>query len=252
MEIDVRLLAPIATSVAIVVSTILWLISRAKNLSYEIMRNESLIRVSGSAKRRIRVRFDKHDVDNVELVVVRLINSGHTAILPNDYQIPISIRVNSDAHILAADVVETNPGDLDDRFRTTEGTSQLLEQPEQSRLIVKPVLLNPGDSITLQLLVEDYSSVINIGGHITGVKKVDEVKQRNFLPALLTQLGAFVMAGAMMMLKPTSLFNLRVAEIMPFILLFLLGYVFLWTGIALPKREKIFQSGMDFSQELTQ
>jgi hypothetical protein len=245
--IDVRLLAPIATAIAASISTYLWFLNKSKNLSYEIVRNQSLINVKGGVRQRIKVTFDQHQIANVELVVIRLISSGHVAIVPGDYQVPVSIRLNSDAHILTADVVETNPGDLDDRFRTTEGATQLVELQGQSKLVIKPILLNPGDSVTLQLLVKNYSSIVSISGHISGVRQIAQLKQRDFIPTLLTQFGAFVMAGAMVMLKPESLMRFKYVEILPFVLLCMLGYVFLWAGITIPKREKIFESSTELA-----
>jgi hypothetical protein len=239
MEIDIRLLAPTATSIGIAVSIGLWILNqRSKHLTLAQLTNESLINVRGNARPRVSVKFDGQAVDNVSLVVLKLANTGGLPVVPGDFQTALSLRLNSDAMILSLDIVDSDPVDLIDRFKSQQ-SKELVVRTSEHEIAIQPVLLNPKDSLTIQMLIQDFHGIANTGCHIHGLKRIETKPRTSILPGVLTQLGAFIMAAAMLFVQPESLLSFDIQHILPFFLLFMVGYVSLWSGLVIPKRKSL-------------
>lgn len=236
-------LAPLATCLAILISSTLWWISRRKALSYQVVIGETLVNLVGPAKRKLEVLFDNRPVHDAHLVMVKIINNGHTPINPGDYQLPITLSVGPQARIVMADLVETWPAELDERFRQTGGGQTLIEKIEGTKLTLRPVLLNPREFVTIQVLVSGASAKTVVGGHIQGINQIKEWRERNRLPLICSQVGALTMAGAMLMAEPSQIPRFGPEIIIPAILLFLLGYLCLCVGDYLQERPGVRNVG---------
>src|SRR5262245_44450738 len=94
MEIDIRLLAPLATLLAIVVSSYWIWYQRLKALSYEIQVHEALVTIAGPAKHHVELLFDGKKVPSPSLVFLKLSNTGNTPINPGDYQSRLTVSFN--------------------------------------------------------------------------------------------------------------------------------------------------------------
>lgn len=239
MNIDVRLLAPLATCLAIIVSVILWRLNqRRKSLDYQVLRREPILSLKGRARRRLDVRYDGMPVEDASLVVVRIRNSGHLPINPGDYQTRLAVSAPAGAAILSAEVTDCEPADLDERYRGEDGSVQLIERTDRDQLSLKPVLLNEGDSFTIQMLLRAPSGLagrVKVTGHIQGVPRISEHRPRRLGEQALTQAGALVMAGSMVLVEPSKLLPFQIEDVMPCALMFLLGYVFLSAGMYIPR-----------------
>ena len=217
---DLRLLAPFATCVAIAVSIYLWRLNTKKELSYNILRRAPLLNLKGAARNQLDVRFN----------VVRVFNSGHLAINSSDYQSNLSIILNPGAEILAASVIDTVPTDLKERLKGDDKKS-ILQNTNEERIPLTPILLNQGDSITVQILARNAAGQIKVHGHIFGIKAINAWREKRLLQKALTEIGALVMAFAMLAVQPSDLVNYRFQPVLPWVLIFLLGFVFLQAGI---------------------
>lgn len=232
---DIRLLAPIATCLAIVVSIYLWRLNSKKALSYSILRSAPLLNLKGAGRNELDVRFSGHSVVDAYLIVVRIFNSGHLAVNSSDYQSNLSIMLNPGAEILAASIIDTVPTDLKERIKTANGDQKsIIQNTTEDRILLTPVLLNEGDGITVQILARNTAGQIKVHGHIFGVKAINAWKEKRLLQKLLTEIGALVMAFAMLGVQPSDLVNYRLERVLPWILIFLLGFVFLQAGIYWP------------------
>jgi hypothetical protein len=237
MDIPTYFYAPAATLFGVSVSVCLWIMNqRRKELSYQVLRGDELVNVKGEAKRRVEVRFDGKPVEDAHLVVVCITNTGHLPINPGDYQGKLAICVNPGSSILMADVIETVPGDLDERLPEQNGHKSLIEKIHKERLILQPVLLNEENSLSVQMLVKNYAGKVTVSGHVQGVRAIRQVSERSILPGILTQLGAITMAAAMLFCGPDALLHLQVEAMVPYFLLFLIGYVLLCAGTYLPRK----------------
>src|ERR1051325_4226343 len=179
-----------------------WLLTRSKKeLSYRILTNASIVNIREEYQRRIEIRFLSRRVQNVHLIIFKLVNSGHKAVRPEDYAEPITFRFGGQSRILSAELTETYPPEIkvsevlkesEVRFvqvdaATGEKEVEVLADPAVNfaeaiasatggELSVPPVLLNAGDWIRVNLLVSDYEGPLTVSGRVVDVKKLKEGK----------------------------------------------------------------------------
>jgi hypothetical protein len=234
---DLKLLAPTMTFIGICVSIILWnLNQKRKALSFAILWNRPLLNLKGVAREQMDIFFKGKQVSEADLIVVRIFNSGHLPIHAKDYQTALVVELEPGATILDANVIETLPANLEERLKVKSDESPLIETIEESKILLRPVLLNADDSFTLQMLVLNAYGKVKVTGHVLGIKNVKAYKTSRVVPITLTQAGVLVMAFAMLAVEPRDIVALAFEHILPFILLFLLGYVLLSAGIYWPRK----------------
>jgi hypothetical protein len=150
---------------AIIVSIILYLKQRQrKALSYEIVSSIPLLSMEEEVKERLQILFNNKPVQKVYLVIVRIVNSGNVPITSADYEIPVSFCFHEDTKVLTAEISETNPENL--------RASLVIEN---TKIILTPILLNSGDSITIKMLVSQFDGQISVDGRIIGVKRIQNL-----------------------------------------------------------------------------
>ena len=147
--------------VAIIVTIVLYRTQRRrKALSYEIISRTPLLSIGDEIKGKLQILFDGKPVQDIHLIVLKIINSGNVPIVSTNYERPVNLSFGENSWILTAEVSETDPEDL----RATVNI-------ENAKVALEPVLLNGGDSITLKLLVSQLGE-INVDGRIVGVKDI--------------------------------------------------------------------------------
>lgn len=168
--------------------------------------------------------------------MVRIFNSGHLPINASDYQTNLAVQLNPGAHILDAHIIETSPADLEERLKLRGVHDPLIELIEPTRVGLRPILLNDNDSFTVQLLVSDLNGPVSVTGHVQGISRIKPWKESRVVPMFFMQLGVAIMAGAMLSVQPNDLANLAFDHVIPYIFLFLLGYVCLSAGYYWPRK----------------
>lgn len=233
---DIRLWAPIATTIAMCVSSFLWYLNwRKKALSYSILQCHPVLNLKGAARDKLDIRFAGHSISDAYLVIIRIFNSGHLPINSGDYQTVLSVLFNPGTSILAASVIETSPADLEERIKQSDSGKSLIERVEGERISLVPVLLNQGDSMTLQVLVQNTTGDLKIHGHMQGINSINLWRENRVIPKTLTHIGALVMAFAMLAVEPSDIVACRFEHVLPWLLIFLLGYVLLNGGLYWPR-----------------
>lgn len=239
-NIDVRLFAPLATLFGVSVSSILWRLNQQKKvLSFQLLSRQSLVTIRGHARRKVKVTFDGLPVDNSQLVMFRIFNSGNKPINAKDFETDLSLCMNPEAEIVHADVAETTPRDLEERVRVKGDPAPLIKSVGRGKLVLNPALLNPGDEIVLQLLVNNLTEQLTIKGHIEGISAPKRWRERTLIPTCLTLLGALIMSASMLFAEPSRLATFGWEELLPSVLFFVLGYVFVWAGMYWPRRSNL-------------
>lgn len=234
-EFDVRLLAPIATVCAILVSILLWRLNQKnKSLSYEVLWRAPLLNVRGAARKKLEVFYEGKPVGEAELIILRIWNSGHIPVNAGEFLSPLSVKFNPTAEVIATGVTETMPGDLEERLKG----KPLIAGAENAMVQINPILLNPDDSITLQLVVRKAVGRIAVEGHVQGISKVNAYHYRDLIPRTLTQVGALVMAGGMLLVEPDDIRTFGFEHLLPCLLIFATGYVLLHSGLYWPGRHR--------------
>lgn len=146
--------------VAIALSLILYLKQRQKK-SLEYVVQTSIPIISPPVKEKFELLFEGNPVDAVQLMTIRIVNTGNLPILPNDYHEHIGIEFAADSRVLSAEITKTFPDKL--KVSATESTN---------RITLQPVLLNGGDWFTVKALIASYKPEITINGRISGVKQI--------------------------------------------------------------------------------
>ena len=169
---------------AIIVSISLWAIQRRKKaLSYDLLSKFSLLSIREEIEGKLKVLFDDKPVKNVHLFIIRLINTGNVPITSADYEKPVEFGFGEGARILSSEVIATTPENM--HVETEE---------VDSFLVLLPLLLNPKDSITIKLLVSDYSGPICAEARIIGVKNLEPLREGQWITPMLVFAGMAIMA----------------------------------------------------------
>ncbi len=236
MQIEPHFWAPLATCCAIAVTISLWYLNQhRKELSYMVLEKHPVLNLKGAARNQLDIQFDGHSISDAYLIVVRIFNRGRLPINVNDYQTALFVGLHPGAEILAASVIETGPADLEDRIKAKKPEASLIDRIEERRIFLTPVLLNEGDSITVQLLARNTAGAVTVHGHIEGVKRILCWRERRIWPKVCTYSGAIIMAFAMLGVQPADIVEFAFENILPWILIFFIGLTLLTAGIYWPK-----------------
>lgn len=119
------------------------------------------------------------------LTVLELLNDGSRPVPSNDFESPIEILADTGVNIVRARVTNANPKDI---------MVELATEPQS--VILKPFLINPGDSVTIAVLTEGKSPVFRSRARISGISSVpiidsSEVSKSPIL-SVLAALGALL------------------------------------------------------------
>jgi len=167
------------TIAAIVVSVIIYLKQRQRrSLSYEIVSATPLLSVEEDIKKDLQISYKGKPVEQVHLVMIKILNSGSLPIPSKDYEQPITLSFGNQTKILTAEIAETNPDSLEASIDASD-----------RHAILVPALLNQKDFITIKMLVTKYRSEPNVSGRIIGVKEIRKVVYRYFRRLVLIVIG---------------------------------------------------------------
>jgi hypothetical protein len=172
--------------VTIVVTIVIYMRQRQrKKVSYTVLSSVPLLSVKEEIKGNLQILFNGKPIQQVQLVEVKIINSGNIPIQKTDYEHPISLSFGKTAQILSAEVKEKIPRNIDATIGIKEG-----------KIILEPTLLNGGDSVILKMLVTMFEKVI-VDGRIAGVKEIREFTGIWKRYIVLGMLGAIVEIGGL-------------------------------------------------------
>ena len=167
---------------AIIVTIILFILGRKKKrLAYYIVSNTQLVGIENSIQDKIKILYDEKQVANVHLISIKFINNGNEPISVDDFDKPISIKYDSAVNILTYEVLEKTPADLDATIKERE---EFLE--------IKPLLLNPNDDFTINILASDFEGGLEISARIKGINKVEIYKSYEDSSRVLIYINIFI------------------------------------------------------------
>lgn len=153
--------------ITIASTIIMYLIQRQrKRLSYDVISTSQLLTIREELEGKLQVLYEGQPAHDIRLLVVKLMNSGNIAVSSSDYERPVSFETGPSSKILSAVVTEVDPQNLDADVTVGDG-----------RVTLKPLLLNPADSVTMKILVSDCIKPITVDGRIIGVNKIGNVEK---------------------------------------------------------------------------
>lgn len=172
----------VAAGVVIALLTLLatvWLLrmqSRRRGLAYEESKT-SLVSVGEEVGERITVLYDDEPVRGVQVVTVRIFNSGDEPLRESDFDGPIRLDFGAPARILQAEVERTVPGNLEPELYVAD-----------SAVSVQPLLLNVRNSVTVAVTLADFPGRLRVTGRAVGVDEVEDVSDKAESPVWPTRL----------------------------------------------------------------
>lgn len=243
---------PIWQGIGVMTAVILGLISiLAARRQYKDVycKIESAIPLTTSPEHvpeRLQILHEGEIIKEAKLVLIKLRNIGNVPITSSDYESPIKISVDSNdenARILDASVTKASPTEL------MEVASVAFDSKSVQ---LSPLLLNPGDTITLKLItavvpidVHDFGyKGMSISGRIAGVKKIRDISKFSlvsfiFFIIFMTGLGIYFYLLGIGIIESTSYTNTgRVIKVLGFLVL--VGVVINIAEIVFAKLKKMF------------
>lgn len=178
---------PIIAILAVLTTILLFLANRRrKRLSYLLMDTRVLGVHEVVDTNRIQILFDGVPVTEVHLLIITVSNWGNEAIRLEDFERPLRFSWHEPARILTAEITEVRPESLRPTFRFAV----------TNELVVDPLLLNPGDSFQMKVLM-NQSSKLSVDARIVGVqqitKAVSSVKTQSMTLKMLVGMGLTAM-----------------------------------------------------------
>ncbi len=95
------------------------------------------------------------------LSVIKLENQGTRPVTAAEFELPLEIRVNDGVELVQVQVVENLPTALEPRVTSTTRA-----------MVLQPLLLNPGDEITLSALTSGAKPKFTAKGRVAGVSSI--------------------------------------------------------------------------------
>jgi hypothetical protein len=157
--------AVISLLVAITALAIQWSRNR-KAFSYEVTDTSLFTVASSEVEHRVSILFDGKAVKDVHLVQVRFANTGRITIKESECK-PLSLDFGADSEILSAEVKEN-----------VRRLPLSLKQ-DGEHLVIDPIMMNRGDSFTVQALVRSVTGKVTVLGRIEGIPSFRESIKRS-------------------------------------------------------------------------
>lgn len=139
---DITSIWQILPALAILVPLILYFKTRKiKSLSYLIVTKESLLTVDEKLKQKITVLYENKPIENISLIIIRLLNTGNEPIKSNEFEDPITMSFSPNFCVLGAELIDANPPTINAKIKF-----------ENNDVFIEPLLLNKKDSITIKVI----------------------------------------------------------------------------------------------------
>lgn len=155
-----------------------------KAVSYRILSSTPVLRVSEGVEGKMKMLYENQEVQNVQLLVINLANTGNVPIVESDYSLPVQVSFGN-GRILTVEIMERTPKELD--------VNPIIEE---NTIVINKALLNQGDSFSFRTLVADFQEIIKLTGRIAGVKEitkqVDPPYGRNAVIGMVMLYAGFV------------------------------------------------------------
>lgn len=159
---------------------------KRKELSYNIIINTPLLSIDKQIEDKITILYEDATVDNLQLIILRVCNTGNTPIEKSDYERPISFSFGKDSFIFAESVLDKKPENLKITF-----------QKEKDKIIFYPILLNKKDEFSIKVFVNNYKGEINPDCRIVGVKDFKGQSRKREPEMLVPGLGISIAIGVL-------------------------------------------------------
>jgi hypothetical protein len=158
---------------------------RRKRLDYQIIANTPVLTVDEQIRGKLKVSYEDIPVQNVQLLLLKFINTGNVPIATADFERSLSITFGSEANVLSSEIVASSPSDLSPSVSvSTDG------------ITLAPLLLNPNDYVTIKALVSGHQGAVSVTARIIGVGKVRRLNE-SFIKQIAPSFFVGVVSGVL-------------------------------------------------------
>ena len=133
----------------------------SKSLNLRLVSQVALQPDSANAISGLQVSIDGVSLKTPYLSVLELTNDGERPIVVSDYETPLEFRIQKGSILNRALVTTTSPRDLE---------VTLTWNPQA--VILKPILLNPRDTVTISALTSESRPIFTTRARIAGISSV--------------------------------------------------------------------------------
>jgi hypothetical protein len=142
-----------------------------RELSYETQPTPQLLSVDEAIREDISIKYEGRDVQNLAGITVTIRSTGNRAIrFPTDdtqYEEPVTIYFGEGTEVIGTPrITKTVPDGLDASLEIIDSTTVKL----------KPMLLNPGESISIFTLLTNLHEEVKVNGHIEDAPPIKEIQ----------------------------------------------------------------------------
>src|SRR5207248_2964595 len=158
-------------------------------------------------------------------------NSGNVPIVASDYDQPLALLLGG--RLLAADIIDATPPS-----RKQNAIAGGSGETDFTTIAFHNMVLNKGDSITVQALLTDFDGVVVLSGHIVGVSAMRRVEARRLTRRMAVAiLGLTCLNAAAIFVASGS--HTAIAKVILTIATVLLGLTFLLLQLYFADRRRI-------------
>src|SRR6266568_876851 len=127
-----------------------------KRLDYEIINDTPILDVQQDSK--VKIEVNDKQVRNLRLVFLKIRNTGNVPIKEEDFVEPLAFKFRSGAEVLDSKIEEVIPSNLKPSLTV-----------DSQSVTLKPLLLNPKDTIKLKMLLSGSNEKIEGEVRIAGI-----------------------------------------------------------------------------------
>ena len=146
--------------------------TKKKRLQYEVQTSSQLLTQSEELAGKVQVLFETHEVNNIDLWIIRVVNTGNTEILQSDFVTPVSFSFAASAVVLSAVIVRSTPENLGARVDV-----------ESNVVTLQALLINRGEHAAIKILVANSAQkTVSVNARIVGMTKITELPRGQITP----------------------------------------------------------------------
>lgn len=150
--------------------TVYWWQRQTKELAFGVVSSRRPIAIADELSSRVTVHVDGKPTENLHLMVFGLKNSGHRAIAVADFERPLSVAFGA-GQIVSAETASQHPSNLGAVLNVSN-----------SKVVLSPVLLNPGDQLLIQVLLSAAKPEWSLDVRIVDVPSIAPINPTPRLP----------------------------------------------------------------------
>lgn len=151
--------------IASIVTIISFTKSKKKNLTLKLLCNSPILTVNDTYRQKISVTFNGIDVKHVYRFAFVIRNTGNITITKDEFETPLKIVFSNGLKILDINSDAKFPEDIDIDYKI-----------ENSSIIIKPFMLNSGEYIVFDIILDNENHDFTVLGRIKEVTEFNIIK----------------------------------------------------------------------------